>query len=397
MKKSDLVKRIAAEAMVTSLAAGTAVDLVFSEIGEALARGETATIRGFGAFSTTSLAARAGSNPATGEQIGIPALKSVSFKASRGLNEMVNSAQAGERHGVAGGDSHALRSDPDYRADWREHGAPASFVEASAYPLGMQTEADLKAARWGLLTWEDPRARSRFAPFWIDEGMVEAVAVKPEKPGNAVAEMLRETGTTLTGLGLRDGSLVLKLKRGRRVEQIRMVDGASFDFHRTGIKLWYPVNAIPRIFNGAVECSHRLQERFGETHCVCCRRARTAQCGCAQYAASGAGKALTPLFSISSLGGLQELQWLKGSPFTRLQYGLHGLVSVLPPPDAMQEIVICLPNCFHVSEIVWEFKIVPPGPDPVELNVVVPQRFDLVTKGFCRIGIRRIDYTRSCQ
>ena len=90
MRKSDIVKRIAAEAFVTPLAAETAIDIMLSEIAGALARGEKATIRGFGTFAATSRAARIGRNPATGERIEIAASKSVSFKASRALRDAVS-------------------------------------------------------------------------------------------------------------------------------------------------------------------------------------------------------------------------------------------------------------------------------------------------------------------
>ena len=117
---------------------------------------------------------------------------------------------------AAGGGDHdwdSLRSNPDYRADWYEHGAAASFVESSGLPLRTQSEADLKAARWGLLAWEDPRTRSRFSPFWVDGKMVQALAVKPRESASAMAVLARETGISFTGLRLRDGSLVLKAKR----------------------------------------------------------------------------------------------------------------------------------------------------------------------------------------
>ena len=90
MLKSDIVKRIAADALVTPLAAETAVDILLSEIGDALARGEKVTIRGFGSFSTTDRAPRVGRHPRTGEPIDIPASRSVAFKASRVLKDAVN-------------------------------------------------------------------------------------------------------------------------------------------------------------------------------------------------------------------------------------------------------------------------------------------------------------------
>ena len=90
MRKADIVNRIASEAFVTGLAAETVVDVMFSEIAEALARGEKTTVCGFGTFAATSRPARMGRNPATGERIEIPASRSVSFKASRALTDTVS-------------------------------------------------------------------------------------------------------------------------------------------------------------------------------------------------------------------------------------------------------------------------------------------------------------------
>ena len=140
------------------------------------------------------------------------------------------------------GDWHALRSDPDYKADWRTHGCAPAVVDAAGFALRVQTEADLEAARWGLLAWEDPRERSKFRPFWIDEKMLMAVVVEP---GDPVGRMARATGMSVSGLRLLDGALVLKVHRGRRVEQIRVLKGDSFDMERTTLQLRYPLDGFP--------------------------------------------------------------------------------------------------------------------------------------------------------
>ena len=49
-----------------------------------------------------------------------------------------------------------LRANPDYVADWRAS-AGATVREAPPYAFRRQSEADLEAARWSLLAWEDPR------------------------------------------------------------------------------------------------------------------------------------------------------------------------------------------------------------------------------------------------
>ena len=90
-----------------------------------------------------------------------------------------------------------------------------AVVESAGLALRAQTEADLEAARWGLLTWEDPRERSKFRPFWIDEKMLEAVVVEP---GDPVGNIARASGMSVAGLRLLDRALVLKVHRGRRVE-----------------------------------------------------------------------------------------------------------------------------------------------------------------------------------
>ncbi|MCY4594552.1 MAG: hypothetical protein OXC19_07080 [Bryobacterales bacterium] len=85
-----------------------------------------------------------------------------------------------------------------------------------------QTEADLEATRWGLLAWEDPGERSKFKPFWIDEEMLMAAVVEP---GDPVGMLACATGMNVPGLRLLDGALVLKVQRGRRVGQIRVLEG----------------------------------------------------------------------------------------------------------------------------------------------------------------------------
>ena len=140
------------------------------------------------------------------------------------------------------GDWHALRANPGYRADWRTHGGEPSIVETAGFALRIQTEADLEAARWGLLAWQGPRERSRFRPFWVDEKMLEAAVVEP---GDPLGMMARATGMSVAGLRLLDGALVLKVYRGRRVEQIRVLEGDAFDMERTALELRYPFDGLP--------------------------------------------------------------------------------------------------------------------------------------------------------
>lgn len=89
MKKSALAAQVATQTSLSKAQAERAVDAVFSAIGEALGRGESVTVAGFGTFATTTRAARQGRNPRTGEALAIAASKTPSFKAGKALREAV--------------------------------------------------------------------------------------------------------------------------------------------------------------------------------------------------------------------------------------------------------------------------------------------------------------------
>ena len=115
-------------------------------------------------------------------------------------------------------------------------------METAGFALRTQTEADLNAARWGLLAWEDPRERSKFSPFWIDDKMLQGVVMDATKSAPPVTTSMRATGMHASGLRLLDGALVLKWKRWRRVEQVRLAEGDPFDSGRTGTKFRYDLD-----------------------------------------------------------------------------------------------------------------------------------------------------------
>lgn len=143
---------------------------------------------------------------------------------------------------VSVGDWHALRSNADYRSDWRAHGGAPAVAGSAGFALRSQSDANLEAARWGSLAWEDPRERSAFKPFWLDKKMLVAVIVEP---GDTVEMLARETGMRVSGLRLLDGARVLKVKRGRRVEQIRILEGESFDLEQSALELRYSFDGFP--------------------------------------------------------------------------------------------------------------------------------------------------------
>ena len=89
MNKSDLTVRVAARASLSKADAAAAVRAVFSAIADALARGETVRIAGFGTFSTRARPARPGRNPRTGERIDVAASTTPAFKAGKTLRDAV--------------------------------------------------------------------------------------------------------------------------------------------------------------------------------------------------------------------------------------------------------------------------------------------------------------------
>tara|TARA_B100001996_G_scaffold276460_1_gene217092 strand:- start:895 stop:1149 length:255 start_codon:yes stop_codon:yes gene_type:complete len=66
------------------------VDIIFSEIIEALRRGENIEIRGFGTYKIKSRKSRTGRNPKNNKIVQIPAKKAVKWKMSKTLFNKLN-------------------------------------------------------------------------------------------------------------------------------------------------------------------------------------------------------------------------------------------------------------------------------------------------------------------
>ena len=88
MNKGDLINEVA-KVVGTKKEAQEAVDCVFSSITEALKKGDTVTLVGFGTFKVTKRKARKGRNPRTGEEIQIKASKTPKFTPGKSLKEAV--------------------------------------------------------------------------------------------------------------------------------------------------------------------------------------------------------------------------------------------------------------------------------------------------------------------
>ena len=64
--------------------------IIFIEIKEALSRGESVEIRGFGIFKITTKKARTGRNPKNAEVVKIPEKKAIKWKMSKVFFNLLN-------------------------------------------------------------------------------------------------------------------------------------------------------------------------------------------------------------------------------------------------------------------------------------------------------------------
>jgi nucleoid DNA-binding protein len=101
MNKVDLV-RLAVDRVegLTRKDAVILVDGLFEDIQAAVTAGEAVKIPGFGQFKVRDRAARMARNPATGEQVRVPAKRVFKFLPAKALKEAVMSKR-GSRAGAA--------------------------------------------------------------------------------------------------------------------------------------------------------------------------------------------------------------------------------------------------------------------------------------------------------
>lgn len=90
MNKSQLVDKIAEGAEISKAAAGRALDSFIEAVTDALKKGDSVQLVGFGTFAVRERSARTGRNPQTGQTIQIAAAKVPSFKAGKALKDAVN-------------------------------------------------------------------------------------------------------------------------------------------------------------------------------------------------------------------------------------------------------------------------------------------------------------------
>jgi len=90
MKKADIISKIVEATNLKKAEADEAMTAFMDAVKEGLKDGGKVTIIGFGSFSIVERKARMGRNPQTGQEIEIPAKKTVKFNPAEKLKEEVN-------------------------------------------------------------------------------------------------------------------------------------------------------------------------------------------------------------------------------------------------------------------------------------------------------------------
>jgi DNA-binding protein HU-beta len=96
MNKMELIEHIAGETELPKTKAAAALEATVEGIIRSLRKGEEVRLVGFGTFSVRERSAGKGRNPATGEQIKIPASKNARFKAGAALKGALNTKRRGK-------------------------------------------------------------------------------------------------------------------------------------------------------------------------------------------------------------------------------------------------------------------------------------------------------------
>ncbi|MFN3429441.1 MAG: HU family DNA-binding protein [Candidatus Sericytochromatia bacterium] len=87
MNKEELVSAVAEKTQLSKKASEEIVSAFVDTVTEALEKGDKVTLVGFGTFQVKERAARTGRNPRTGGELNIPAKRSPTFTAGKGLKD----------------------------------------------------------------------------------------------------------------------------------------------------------------------------------------------------------------------------------------------------------------------------------------------------------------------
>lgn len=93
MNKSELIEALAQDINVPHREAAAITNTVIETMTEALARGESIEIRGFGSFVIKEYDSYEGRNPKTGKKIQVQPKRLPFFKVGKELRERVNNGK----------------------------------------------------------------------------------------------------------------------------------------------------------------------------------------------------------------------------------------------------------------------------------------------------------------
>lgn len=90
MTKAELANIICKNTGLAKTKATDAINAVFAGLATAFENGDSYTEQGFGSFSVQEKKERKGRNPRTGEEMTIPASRTVKFSISKTLKDKLN-------------------------------------------------------------------------------------------------------------------------------------------------------------------------------------------------------------------------------------------------------------------------------------------------------------------
>jgi DNA-binding protein HU-beta len=90
VNKGQLIEEVSKKGKFTKKEAKQAVELTLETIKRNTKKGRGVQLLGFGTFTVTRRRKRKGRNPQTGQEIVIPATKSVRFKAGKDFKEIIS-------------------------------------------------------------------------------------------------------------------------------------------------------------------------------------------------------------------------------------------------------------------------------------------------------------------
>ena len=99
MNKSELIEALADKINMPIREAGSITNTLIDTMTEALAKGDSIEIRGFGSFVVKEYESYTGRNPKTGQKIKVAPKKLPFFKVGKELRERVNNQHGGKKSG----------------------------------------------------------------------------------------------------------------------------------------------------------------------------------------------------------------------------------------------------------------------------------------------------------